>query len=86
MIGKLFLEEIIREEAYIKISNIGRYQLKKVFSTIGFFLLIIMIHILLSDTEDFPLLRSIVGVIVFSLFVSLFDCVVCFRFYYKYHN
>ena len=73
MIGKLFLEEIIREEAYIKISNIGRYQLKKVFSTIGFFLLIIMIHILLSDIEDFPLLRSIVGVIVFSLFVSLFE-------------
>ena len=53
--------------------NVTKYHIKEVFSTTLFFYTCFLIIILLSNVDDFPLQRMIIGVVVFSLFVSFYE-------------
>ena len=57
----------------IKFKNVTRYQLKEIYSSIIFFMLISVINIFLGNPADFPVLRLIIGSVIFSLLVSAYE-------------
>lgn len=62
-----------QRKSHIKITNVTKYQLKEIFSSVIFFLLISVINISLSNSSDFPLQRLIIGSVIFSLLVSAYE-------------
>lgn len=60
-------------ERVVLMRNVTKYQLKEVFLTVILFFLIFLTNILLSNVEDFPFTRLIVGVIIFLFLFSVYE-------------
>lgn len=57
----------------MSISNVAKYQLKEILSTIVFFSIITLILLVINERNDFPLLRSLIAVVFISLSVSFYE-------------